>query len=61
MNQARVGGNCVALFDEDDVAGHDLRCRVLCRSPSRITFAWAAAIWRSAATADSARIPGYSP
>ena len=27
MNQARVGGNGVALFDEDEVAGHDLRRR----------------------------------
>ena len=27
MKQARVGRNGVAFFDEDEVAGDDLRCR----------------------------------
>ena len=39
FDQPRIGGNGVAFFNENDVAGHDLGRLDACRSPSRMTIA----------------------
>ena len=53
----RVGRNRVAFFDQQDVAGHEIRGGNAPSLPSRMTVASAADIARSAATAARRGIP----